>query len=83
MKFLDNFLIIYGYLEFVFMTTQRKKSNETECSKRVTDHSRGINALHWVIITDFLVGIVVYIEFIDSTGLNYIMFTHNSVALRN
>ena len=31
-------------------TTQRKKKgitcNETESSKRVTDHSRGINALH-------------------------------------
>ena len=25
----------------------------------------------------------VYIEFIDSSGLNYIMFAHNSVALRN
>ena len=24
-----------------------------------------------------------YIELIDSSGLNYIMFTHNSVALRN
>ena len=27
--------------------------------------------------------ICIYIEFIDSTGLNYIMFTLNSVALRN
>ena len=25
----------------------------------------------------------VFIEFIDSTGLNYIMFAHNIVALRN
>ena len=27
--------------------------------------------------------ITLYIEFIDSTGLNYIMFSHNSVVLRN
>ena len=33
--------------------------NETEFSKRVTDHSRVINALHQAIIADFLVGIVV------------------------
>ena len=33
--------------------------NKTESSKRVTDYSRVINALHYVIITDFLVGIVV------------------------
>jgi len=42
--------------------TEKKKGitcNETESSKRVTDHSRVINALHSVIITDFLVGIVV------------------------
>ena len=32
---------------------------ETESSKRVTNHSRVINALHYAIITDFLVGIVV------------------------
>ena len=25
----------------------------------------------------------IYIEFIDSTGLNYIMFARNSVVLRN
>ena len=25
----------------------------------------------------------IYIELIDSSGLNYIMFAHNSVALRN
>ena len=44
------------------LTTQKKKGitwNETESSKRVTDHSRVINALHLAIITDFLVRIVV------------------------
>ena len=42
--------------------TEKKKGitcNETESSKRVTDHSRVINALHKAIITDFLAGIVV------------------------
>ena len=29
------------------------------------------------------VDILLYIEFIDSTGLNYVMFAHNSVVFRN
>ena len=43
--------------------SQRKKKgitcNETKSSKRNTDHSGVINALHLAIITDFLVRIVV------------------------
>ena len=34
-------------------------------------------------IVDVYIEFNVYIEFIDSSGLNHIMFAHTSVALRN
>ena len=33
--------------------------------------------------SDSMIILFLYIEFKDSTGLNYIMFAHNSVVLRN
>ena len=37
----------------------------------------------WGDHNNYLPSQLVYIECIDSSGLNYTMFAHNSVALRN